>query len=97
MYHIFCIHYSVEGYLGSSQLLSFVNKVPMNIVGHVSILQVGASSGYMHGNVIAGSSSSTMSNFLSNHQTDFQNGCEERNRRRFQKMVISLMLMYWHD
>ena len=47
----------------------------MNIVEHVSFLPVGESSGYMPRRGIAGSSSSTMSNFLRNHQTDFQSGC----------------------
>ena len=47
----------------------------MNIVEHVSLLQVGTSSGYMPRIGIAGSFSSTMSNFLRNHQTDFQSGC----------------------
>jgi hypothetical protein len=26
MYHVFCIHYSVEGHLGSFQLLAIINK-----------------------------------------------------------------------
>jgi hypothetical protein len=47
----------------------------MNIVEHVSFLPVGTFSGYMPRRGIAGSSSSTMSNFLSNCQTDFQSGC----------------------
>jgi hypothetical protein len=47
----------------------------MNIVEHVSYLPVGTSSGYMPMRGIAGSSSSTMSNFLRNHKTDFQSGC----------------------
>ena len=46
----------------------------LNIVDHVSLLYVGASSGYMPWRVIPGSSGSTMSNFLRNHQTDFQSG-----------------------
>jgi hypothetical protein len=37
--------------------------------------QVGMSSGYMPRRGIAGSSGSTMSNFLRNYQTDFQSGC----------------------
>ena len=48
----------------------------MNIVEHVSLLPVGACSGYISRNGIAGSSSSTMSNFLRNCQTDFQSGCK---------------------
>ena len=47
MYHIFCIHSSVEGHLGSFQLLAIINKAAMNIVEHVSFLPVGTSSGYM--------------------------------------------------
>jgi hypothetical protein len=41
----------------------------------VSFLPVGTSSGYMPRRGIAGSSGSTMSNFLRNHQTNFQSGC----------------------
>jgi hypothetical protein len=47
----------------------------MNIVEHVSLLQVGTSAGYMPRRGIAGSSSRTMSSFLSNCQTDSQSGC----------------------
>ena len=72
MYHIFCIHSSVEGHLGSFQLLAIINKAAMNILEHVSFLPVGMSSGYMPRRGIAGSSGSTMSNFLKNSQTDFQ-------------------------
>jgi hypothetical protein len=39
-------------------------------VEHVSLLHVGASSGYVPRSGIAGSSGSTMSNFVRNHQTD---------------------------
>jgi hypothetical protein len=75
MYHIFCIHSSVEEHLGCFQHLDSINKAAMNIVEHVSLLQVGASSGYTPRSGIAGSSSNGMSNFLRKHQTDFQNGC----------------------
>jgi hypothetical protein len=61
--------------MGSFQLLAIINKTAMNIAEHVSLLQIVISSGYMprRGNVV--SSGSTMSNFLRNHQTDFQSGC----------------------
>jgi len=75
MYHIFCIHSSVEGHLSSFQLLAIINKAAMNIVEHVSLLYVGASFGCMPRSGIAGSSGSTMSNLLRNLQTDFQSGC----------------------
>ena len=75
MYHIFWIHSSVVGYLGSFQLLTVINKAPMNMVEHVSLLHVGAFSGYVLRSGIAGSFSSTMFNFLRNYQTDFQSGC----------------------
>ena len=75
MYHIFCIHSSVEGHLGSFHLLAIINKASMNIVEHVSLLHVGASSGYMPRSGFSESLGSTMSNFLRNQQTDFQNGC----------------------
>jgi hypothetical protein len=40
------LHSSVEGHLGSFQLLAIINKAAMNTVEHVSLLQVGTSSGY---------------------------------------------------
>ena len=70
MYHIFCIHSSVEGHADSFYLLAAINKAAMNIVEYVSLLHVRAYSGYMHSNGTAGSSGSTMSNFLRNRQTD---------------------------
>ena len=75
MQHIFCIHSSVEGHLGSFQLLAIINKAAVNIVEHASLLQVGASSGYMPRSGIAASAIRTMSSFLRNCQTDFQSGC----------------------
>jgi hypothetical protein len=75
MYHIFCIHSSVSGHLSCFQLLAVMNMAAMNIVQHVSLLNGRAASGYMPRSGIAGSSVSTMSNFLSHCQTDFQNGC----------------------
>jgi hypothetical protein len=66
MYHIFSIHYSIEGHLGSFQVLAIINKAAINIVGHVFLLQVGTFSGYMPRRDIALNSSSTMSNPLRN-------------------------------
>ena len=74
MYLIFCIHSSVEGHLDSFQLLAVINKAAMNIVEHVSLLQVAASSRYMPRSGIVDSSGSIMSHFLRNSQTDFQRG-----------------------
>ena len=56
MYHIFCIHSSVEGHLGCFQFLDIKNRAAMNIVEHVSLLHVGSSSGYMPRSGIVGSS-----------------------------------------
>ena len=64
MYHIFYIHFSVEGHVGSFQLLAFINMADMTIVEHVSLFPVEAYSGYMPRSGIAGSSGSTMPNFL---------------------------------
>ena len=72
MNHILCTDSSVEEHLGSFQLLDIINKAAINMVEHVSLLQVGASSGNIPRSSIAGSSGSTMSNFLRNHQSDFQ-------------------------
>ena len=67
MYHDFYIHSSVEGHLGSFQLLAIVHKAIMNIVEHVSLLYMGEYFGYMPRSGIAGSSGITMSNFLRKH------------------------------
>ena len=52
MYHIFYIHSSVEGHLGSFQLLAIIIKAAMNIVEHVFLLPVGTSSGLCPGEVL---------------------------------------------
>jgi hypothetical protein len=75
MYHIFCIHSSVEGHLGFFQFMAIINKASMNIVEHVSLLYVGESFGYIPRSGISGSSGDTMPNFQRNLQTDFQSGC----------------------
>jgi hypothetical protein len=91
MYHIFSIHSSVEGHLGSFQLLDIINKATMNIVEYVFLLPVGTSSEYMPRSSISGSSSNIMSNFLSNLQTDFQSGCTSlQSHQQWRSVPLSL-------
>ena len=66
MYPIFCIISSVEGHLGSFQLLAIINKSVINIVEHVFLLYAEESFAYMPRSGIAASSGNTMSNFLRN-------------------------------
>jgi hypothetical protein len=61
----------------------------MNIVEHVSLIQVGTSSGYMPRRGISGSSGITMSNFLSNHQTDFQSDCNSLQSQQRRSVPLS--------
>ena len=67
MYHVFCIHSSVEGHLGCFQLLAVIDKAAMNIVEPVSLIYDGTSFRFMTRSGIAGSSGRTVSNFLRNH------------------------------
>jgi hypothetical protein len=90
MYHISCIHSYVEEHMGSFQFLAIINNTAMNIVAHVFLLYVGASFGYMPNSGIAGSSGSTMSNFLRNHQTYFQSGCTSlQSHQRWRSVLLS--------
>jgi len=75
MYHIFLIHSSVEGHLGSFHLLANQIKAAMNIVECVSLLYVRASFEYKHKRGNTESSGSGMSYFVGNLQTDCQSGC----------------------
>ena len=65
----------VEGNLGSFQFRAIINKAAMNIVEHVSLLNIGTYFDYMPRGGIAGFSGSTMPSFLRNHQTDFHSSC----------------------
>ena len=90
MYHIFCIHFSVEGHLGSFQLLAVINKSVMNKVEHVTLFHAGASSEYMPRSGRAGSLGSTRSTFLRNRQTDFQTGCTSlHSHQRWRSVPLS--------
>ena len=92
MYHIFCIHFSIEGHLGSFQVLAIINKAAMSIVEHVSLLYVGASFVYKPRNGITGSSGNTMSNFLRNCQFEIHqcNLLHKQTQRKKKIMIISL-------
>jgi hypothetical protein len=95
MYHILCTHSSVEGHLGSFQLLTIINKAAMNIVEHVSLLPEGTTSGYLPRRGIAGSFGSTMSNFLRNRQTDFQSDCNSLQSQQQRRSVPLSPLFPW--
>ena len=71
MYRIFCIHSSVEGHLGSFDLLAIINKAAMNIVELEPLWHGRASFGYIPKNGITGSSGRSISNILGNLQIDF--------------------------
>ena len=47
MYHIFCIHSSIEGHLGSFHLLAIKNKAAMKMLEYVSLLYLGAAFVYI--------------------------------------------------
>ena len=86
---IFCIHSYVEGHLGCFQLLAIINKAAINVVEHVSLLDVGGSFGYMPKSGINGSSGSTMSSFLRSRQTDFQSSCISLQSHQEWRSVLS--------
>jgi hypothetical protein len=87
MSHVFCIHSLIDGHLGYFQLLAIRNKTTMNRIEairnkttmnrieHVPVLYGGVAFEYMPRSSIAGSSGSSISNFLRNHQIDFQSDC----------------------
>ena len=70
---MFCIHSSVEGHLSCFQILAIINKGPMSIVEHVSLLCAEASFGHMNSSGIAMCSHRNLSNFLRKWQNHFQN------------------------
>ena len=69
MYHIFFIHSSVDGHLGSFHVLAIVNSAAVNIGVHVSF-RIMVFSGYMPGNGIAGSYGSCTFSFLRSLHTE---------------------------
>jgi hypothetical protein len=84
MYHIFCVHSSVEEHLGSFQLLAIINKAAVHTVEHVSLLFVRASFGYMARSGRAGSLGNAMNTFLRNRliSTVVVQACNPTKNRR---------------
>jgi len=72
----------------------YYKKAAMNIVEQVSLLYVGASFGYMPRSGIVVSSSSAMSSFLRNIQTNFQRGCTSLQSHQ-QKQSVPLSPHPW--
>ena len=71
IYHIFCIHSSIEGHLGSFHLLATTNRAALNIVENVSLLNAEESAGYMPRSGIVGSSGSIIPNFLTRRRKEW--------------------------
>jgi hypothetical protein len=67
MYHIFCIHSSVEGHQSCFLLLAIINKAAINIEEYVSLLYVETPFGYMSKSGIAGSSGRTKGRYNLRH------------------------------
>ena len=89
--YIFCIYSSVEVYLVFFfQFLAITNKAPMNIVEHVALFHVGASSWYMLRSGIAWSSGRTMYSFQRKCHTDFQSGCTSlQSHQQWRSVLLS--------
>lgn len=89
MYHIF---------LTILRLMDITSKAAINIYGQVSLWYVGASFGNMPKSGIAGFLGRTISNFLRNHQIDFESAWnrgvegEQREREHREKAGISVHL-----
>ena len=74
-------------HLGCFQFLALINKATVNIMEHASLWYGAASFGYMPRSSISGSSDKTISNFLRNHEMDFQSGCTSLQSHQQRKSI----------
>ena len=90
MCHNFFIHSSVNGYLGSFNVLAIVNSASMNTGVHVSF-SVLVSSGYMPRSGIAGLYGGFIPSYLRNFHIVFHNGCINlHSHQQYKSIAFSL-------
>ena len=92
MYHIFFIHFLVEGYLGCFQVLAITNNASMNIVKHISLWYGWASIEYIPKSVIA----RLFPNFLRNNHTDFQSSYTSLHSHQQRRSVLLTLYPFQH-